>query len=45
MHIKRYVFLSEILKNLLSVLFRMPGFSGRYERLLTICLLSATIQI
>ena len=33
------------LKTILSVLFRMQAFSGRSKRLLTICMLSATIQI
>jgi len=44
MHIKRDIFIWN-LKTILNVLFRIPGFSGRSERVLTIRLLSATIQI
>ena len=41
MHIKRYISIWN-LKTILNVLFRIPGFSGRSKRVLTIC---ATIQI
>jgi len=44
MHIKRDISIWN-LKTILNVLFPMPGFSGRSKRVLTICLLSATIQI
>jgi len=44
MHIKRDISISK-LKTILNVLFRIPGFSGRSKLVLTICLLSATIQI
>ena len=44
MHIKRDIYIWNLKKSL-NILFRMPGFSGRYKRVLTICLLSATIQI
>ena len=41
MHIKRDISICN-LKMILNVLFRRPGFSGRSQRLLTHCLLSAT---
>jgi len=44
MHIKRDISIWK-LKPILNILNRKPGFSGRSKRLLTICLLSATIQI
>jgi len=44
MHIKRDISIWN-LKTIHSVLFRIPGFIGRFKRVLTIWLLSATIQI
>jgi len=44
MHIKRDISIWNI-KTILNVLNWKPGFSGRSKRLLTICPLSATIQI
>jgi len=44
MHIKRYISIWN-LKTILNVLDRKSGFGGRSKQLLTICLLSATIQI
>jgi len=44
MHIKRDISIWN-LKTILNVLFRIPGFIDRSKRVLTICLLSVTIQI
>jgi len=44
MHIKRDISIWNI-KIILNVLNRIPGFRGRSKQVLTICLLSATIQI
>ena len=43
MHIKRDIYIWN-LKMILNVLFRIPGFSGRSKWVLTIYLLSATIN-
>jgi len=42
MHIKRDISIRN-LKTILNFLLRIPGFSGRSKRVLTICLLSAKL--